>query len=198
MTQANEVLYSVFKSVTLSRNLFLIGPMGVGKSTIGKRLAQRLNWTFKDSDQEIKQRTGVDIPLIFELEGEEGFRKREKNVIAELVSEPHLVLATGGGAILLPENRDQLKQHGYVIYLHASIDELLKRTTNCRNRPLLQTPDPRTRLEQLMKERAPWYESLADCTVETGHYSVSQVLKTISEHLTQLQDSCQFRDSNDN
>ncbi|OUD12678.1 shikimate kinase I [Thioflexithrix psekupsensis] len=159
--------------------------MGVGKSTIGKRLALRLHWTFKDSDQEIQQRTGATIPLIFDLEGEEGFRKREKNVIAELVQQPRLVLATGGGAILLPENREQLKQHGTIIYLRASIDELLKRTANSRNRPLLETPDPRARLEQLMRERAHLYESLADYIVETGQRNISQVLKTILDHLTE-------------
>ncbi len=171
----------------LTRNVFLVGPMGVGKSTIGKQLAQLLRWTFKDSDKEIEARTGADIPLIFELEGEAGFRKREKNMIAELATESQLVLATGGGVVIFEENREQLKAHGHVVYLHATVDVLLERTAPCRNRPLLQTENPRARLEQIMTERHHLYKEVSDCIVETGNRTVRQVIKSICKQLTQLE-----------
>ena len=148
-------------------SLFLTGPMGAGKSTIGRQLSKQLKMAFHDSDHEIEQRTGVDIPLIFELEGEAGFRRRETAVIDELTRLPDIILATGGGAILDPVNRQNLGSRGRVIYLHASVDQQLKRTGKDRNRPLLQTADPRATLEELMAVRDPLYREIADLVVDT-------------------------------
>jgi shikimate kinase len=159
--------------------LFLTGPMGAGKSTIGRRLAQALNMPFFDSDREIEQRTGVDIPLIFELEGESGFRTRERTVIDDLTKTGDIVLATGGGAVLDPENRKNLKTRGLVIYLSTSVSQQLSRTARDRNRPLLQTGDPRKRLEELMRTREPLYRDIADITVETDGKRVRDVVREI-------------------
>jgi len=164
-------------------SLFLIGPMGAGKSTIGRQLSKRLNMAFQDSDHEIEARTGVDIPLIFELEGEAGFRRREQTVIEELTRNPGIVLATGGGAILDPENRRHLSTRGQVIYLHASVNQQLKRTRRDRNRPLLQTADPRARLEELMAIRDPLYREIADIIIETDGKRVRDVVKQIIQQL---------------
>ena len=164
-------------------SLFLTGPMGAGKSTIGRQLSKRLNMEFHDSDHEIEARTGVDIPLIFELEGEAGFRKREQAVIEELTRIPGIVLATGGGAILDPENRRNLSTRGRVIYLHASVNQQLKRTRRDRNRPLLQTADPRARLEELMATRDPLYREIADIIIETDGKRVRDVVKQIIQQL---------------
>ncbi len=160
-------------------SLFLTGPMGSGKSTIGRQLARQLGVEFHDSDHEIEQRTGVDIPLIFEIEGEQGFRKRERAVIDELTQLPDIVLATGGGAILDPDNRDHLGQRGRVIYLHTPVDVQLARTSNDRNRPLLQTEDPRQRLEDLMEVREPLYRETADMVINTGGKRVRDVVREI-------------------
>lgn len=143
-------------------NLILIGPMGAGKSTVGRRLALALNRPFHDSDCEIERRCGVDIPLIFEVEGETGFREREKAVIAELTERSAIVLATGGGAVLDPDNRRRLAATGRVIYLYATVTEQLRRIGQDRNRPLLQTADPQARLTQLLAERDPLYREIAD------------------------------------
>jgi shikimate kinase len=159
-------------------NIFLIGPMGVGKTTIGRQLAKIFEMNFKDSDKEIEQITGASIPLIFELEGESGFRRRECEVINELTQEKNIVLATGGGAILNPCNRIFLKERGKVIYLHASIEQLLKRTRRTKNRPLLQTKNPRKCLQKILIERTPIYKELADLTIETS-YPIKQVVKNI-------------------
>ncbi|MEY3220685.1 MAG: hypothetical protein RIT27_2042 [Pseudomonadota bacterium] len=167
-----------------ARNLFLVGPMGVGKTTIGRQLAHVLMREFKDSDREIEERTGATIPLIFELEGEAGFRKRESDIINELTNLPQVVLATGGGVILNVENRRHLRERGTVIYLQASLDQLVKRTSRSKNRPLLQMGNPRAKIEQLLNERTPLYESVADLTVETGRRSVKSVLKEILKHLS--------------
>ncbi|MGA7801476.1 MAG: shikimate kinase AroK [Gammaproteobacteria bacterium] len=164
-------------------SLFLVGPMGAGKSTIGRQLARALHMPFHDSDREIEQRTGVDIPLIFELEGEQGFRRREHEVIDALTAVPGIVLATGGGAILDRRNRDCLADRGTVVYLHTSVDQQLTRTGRDRSRPLLQTEDPRTRLEQLMAEREPLYREIADVTLETDGRTVRDVVKEILGHL---------------
>jgi shikimate kinase len=153
--------------------------MGAGKSTIGRRLAQALNMPFFDSDREIEQRTGVDIPLIFELEGESGFRTRERTVIDDLTKTGDIVLATGGGAVLDPENRKNLKTRGLVIYLSTSVSQQLSRTARDRNRPLLQTGDPRKRLEELMRTREPLYRDIADITVETDGKRVRDVVREI-------------------
>ena len=160
-------------------SLFLTGPMGAGKSTIGKQLANSLHMPFHDSDREIEQRTGVNIPLIFELEGEAGFRHREKAIIDELTRQPDIVLATGGGAILDPENRKLLKSRGNVIYLHVSIAQQLSRTSRVRNRPLLQTDNARQRLEELMVIREALYREIADLVINTDGKRVREVVKEI-------------------
>lgn len=170
-------------------NIYLVGPMGVGKSTIGRKLAERFNLTFKDSDHEIEQRTGASIPLIFDIEGEDGFRKREQSVIDDLTLIPQLILATGGGVIINSENRRALKERGLVIYLHASVDTLLERTAFCRNRPLLQTENPRARLEELMEMRHPLYQEVADITIETGDKTILQVVKAIVKRIKRLEKS---------
>jgi len=167
-----------------ARNLFLVGPMGVGKTTIGRQLANALMREFKDSDREIEERTGAAVPLIFELEGEAGFRKREAEIINELTNLQQIVLATGGGVVLNVDNRRLLRERGTVIYLQASADQLVKRTSRSKNRPLLQTENPRAKIEQLLSERSPLYESVADLTVETGRRSVKSVLKEILKRLS--------------
>jgi len=164
-------------------SLFLAGPMGAGKSTIGRQLSKRLGKEFHDSDHEIETRTGVDIPLIFELEGEAGFRKREHAIIDELTRIPDIILATGGGAILDPENRHRLSSRGRVIYLHASVNQQLKRTRRDRNRPLLQTADPRATLEELMAIRDPLYREIADVIIETDGKRVRDVVRQIIQQL---------------
>ncbi len=157
--------------------------MGAGKTTIGRQLADALGMDFADSDQVIEARTGATIPWIFDVEGEAGFRKREKAVIDELTQRQNLVLATGGGAVLDPENRRHLQARGTVIYLHADIDQLLERTRKDRNRPLLQTEDPRARLEALMAERDPLYREVADIILETGQRGVRHAVQTLLRRL---------------
>ncbi len=157
--------------------------MGAGKTTIGRKLAEALGMDFIDSDQEIEARTGATIPWIFDVEGEAGFRKREKAVIDELTRRPNLVLATGGGAVLDPENRRHLQSRGTVIYLQASLDELLARTRKDRNRPLLQTADPRARLEALLREREPLYRDVADIVFETGQRGIRQAVQALLREL---------------
>ncbi len=164
-------------------SLFLTGPMGAGKSTIGRQLSKQLDLPFHDSDHEIEARTGVNIPLIFDLEGEAGFRKRESVVIDELTQLAGIVLATGGGAILDPANREHLGNRGKVIYLHASVNQQLKRTRMDRNRPLLQTEDPRARLEELMAIRDPLYREIASIVIDTDGMRVRDVVKKILEML---------------
>ncbi len=152
------------------RRIFLIGPMGAGKTTLGQQLARALGLRFLDSDRALEERTGATIPLIFELEGEEGFRRREARLIDELTRENDIVLATGGGAVLREENRRALRDRGLVIYLHAPLERLLERTRRDRNRPLLQTDDPAARLREILREREPLYRETAHITVETkGH-----------------------------
>ncbi len=148
-------------------NIFLIGPMGAGKSTIGRLLAAELRLPFIDSDREIEERCGADIPWIFDMEGEQGFRDRESAMLEELAKSRGQVLATGGGAIERPENRRLLVSHGFVIYLHTSVDRQYDRTARDRKRPLLQTDDPRGKLEQLMAHRDPLYRETADLVVST-------------------------------
>ncbi len=160
-------------------SFFLIGPMGAGKSTIGRQLARALRLEFLDSDREIENRTGVDIPLIFELEGEAGFRKREQEVINDLTARKRIVLATGGGAVLDPQNRQHLAARGTVIYLHTSVDQQLKRTAHDRNRPLLQTRDPGEKLRELMEIREPLYRELADWVIETDGCRARDVVQKI-------------------
>jgi shikimate kinase len=165
-------------------SLFLTGPMGAGKSTIGRQLAKQLGLPFHDSDHEIEARTGVDIPLIFELEGEAGFRKREAAIIDELTRLPNIVLATGGGAVLDSASREYLKTRGLVIYLHASVNHQLKRTRKDRNRPLLQTDNPRKKLEELMAIRDPLYREIASIVINTDGMRVREVVKIILRRLS--------------
>jgi len=163
--------------------LFLIGPMGAGKTTIGRQLARKLNYQFIDSDKELETRAGVDISTIFEFEGEEGFRKREQQIIEELSQQPETVLATGGGAILRLENRKALRSRGLVIYLSVSIQQQLERTGRDNKRPLLQTADPRKTLETLQASRAPLYEELADLTISTDQGNSRSILNQIIKQL---------------
>ena len=157
--------------------------MGSGKSTIGRQLAKTLHREFKDCDHELVRRTGASIPLIFEIEGEEGFRSREQQLLDELTQEPELVMATGGGAVLNAENRHNLINRGIVLYLYASVEQLFERTRKDRNRPLLQTDDPRAKLEELMNERDPLYREVADIVIHTEDRSVRSVVKEIAVRL---------------
>ena len=148
--------------------IFLIGMMGAGKSTVGRLLARRCGFDFIDCDRELEARSGVSVATIFELEGEESFRRREAALIDELTQRPRTVLATGGGAILGEQNRRHLRERGLVIYLRASLDEILRRTQRDRGRPLLQTADRRGRIAQLLAEREAMYEEIAHVTVQSG------------------------------
>ncbi len=162
----------------------LIGPMGSGKTTIGIRLAQKLGVKFEDSDRDIQHRTGVDIPYIFETEGEGGFRKREISSISELLNgDGDIVLATGGGAVIMLESRENIAQHSIAIYLKTSVEQQMLRTKKDKNRPLLQTEDPRRRLEELYEARSPLYEKLADIVVVTDGNGIDAVLADIETKL---------------
>lgn len=167
-------------------NIFFIGLMGAGKTTIGRMLAKQMGKTFYDSDHEIERRTGVRIPLIFELEGEAGFRKRETAMIEELSQLSNIVMATGGGAVLSEQNRLFLKQHGHVIYLRASVHDLWLRTRNDKTRPLLQGGDLKQKLEKLYADRDPIYSELATCIVDTGAQSASEITNLIEQKLKNL------------
>ena len=166
-------------------NLFLVGMMGAGKTTVARLLAARLNRTFIDSDQELEARCGVKVPVIFEIEGEEGFRNREAAILGELSARQGIVLATGGGAILREENRQRLAARGVVIYLRAQPHDLYMRTRHDKNRPLLMTPDPQKRLEELFGQRDPLYREVADLVMDTGRQGVQvlvkQILATLAE-----------------
>jgi len=166
------------------RNIFLIGPMGAGKSTIGRELADRLHLEFFDSDQEIERRTGADIAWVFDLEGEEGFRKREEGVIEDLSEKQGIVLATGGGSVISVQVRNRLSARGVVVYLETTIDKQVARTQRDRRRPLLQTSEePRTVLENLAVERNPLYEEIADVVIKTDDQSAKVVAHKIIERL---------------
>ena len=167
-------------------NIFLVGPMGAGKSTIGRQLAKELGLRFVDSDQEIEKQTGASIPLIFELEGEAGFRLREKAVMAELTQHQDIVLATGGGAVLDRDNRRYLAGRGLVVYLYASVDEQLRRTRHDNHRPLLQTADPRGRLEALFSLRDPLYREVADLIVASDGQTPRVIVQQILTHIQEI------------
>lgn len=164
-------------------NVYLIGPMGSGKTAVGRQLARLLHLSFYDSDVEIERRTGVDIPYIFEKEGEAGFRDRESEVIDALTQLQHVVVATGGGAVLREQNRDHLASRGRVVYLKTGVAQQLERTRHGRQRPLLYTDDPEARLRELMTQRAPLYESIASITVETDGRHVRAVADDILQQL---------------
>ena len=160
-------------------NVFFVGLMGAGKTTVGRAIARRLGRPFFDSDHEVEARTGVRIPVIFEHEGEAGFREREAQVIRDLTAREGIVLATGGGAILRPENREYLNTRGLVVYLRANPHDLWLRTRKDKNRPLLQTEDPRARLEALYSVRDPLYRECAHFIVETGRPSVNGLVNMV-------------------
>lgn len=164
-------------------NIFLIGPMGAGKTTIGRQLASQLRIDFVDSDHEIQDRTGVDIPTIFEFEGEDGFREREREVIDDLTQRESIVLATGGGVILNEHNRRHLSSRGMVVYLFCSTDQQYERTRHDKNRPLLQTENPKEKLTKLFETRDPLYREVADLVISTEKRSASVVTREITQKL---------------
>lgn len=162
------------------RNIFLVGPMGAGKSTIGRQLAQQLNMDFIDTDAEIEQRAGADIGWIFDVEGEQGFRKREERIIGELTQRQGIVLSTGGGSVMSKENRNYLSARGIVIYLETTVEKQYQRTQRDKKRPLLQdVEDPRQVLEELAKVRNPLYEEIADITLPTDEQSAKVMANQI-------------------
>ncbi len=165
--------------------VFLVGPMGAGKTTIGKYLAQHLKLRFADTDAEIEKRTGADIPWIFDVEGEEGFRDREQQVVAQMTQWDDIVLATGGGVVLRPQNRRVLASRGFVIYLYATIDEQVRRTRHDRRRPLLQNGDPEQVLRSLMVDRDPLYREIADHIIETDACSPKTVAQRLVHELVE-------------
>ncbi len=164
-------------------SIFLIGPMGSGKSTVGRALAKKIGYDFLDSDREIEARCGVDIPTIFDYEGEIGFRDREERMLDELSSRAKLVLATGGGSILRESSRDRLKDRGYVILLSVDLDEQMRRVGSDTKRPLLKADDPKAILRTLMEERAPLYKSVADVEISTDSRRMYHVVTRIIKHL---------------
>ncbi len=178
-------------------NLYLVGLMGAGKTTVGRLLAKHYGCGFFDSDHEIEARTGVKIPVIFEIEGEAGFRRREETAIAELTKLDGVVLATGGGAVLSPANREALGRNGVVIYLRGTPEHLYERTRHDRNRPLLQTGNPLERLRDLYKQRDPLYREIADVVVDTGRQSVSAMTRTLFGKLDLLRHSLPQSDAVD-
>lgn len=169
--------------------VFLVGMMGAGKTTIGRQLAAALGCKFVDLDQAIEARCGVRVATIFDIEGEAGFRRRETAALDEYSHQTGLVLATGGGTVLAPENREMLKSRGCVVYLRAGVDELWRRVARDRNRPLLHTPDPRQRLADLIAQRERLYAELADITLDTAGQSVPRVLQTLLPQLRSALDS---------
>ena len=162
-----------------SNNIFLIGPMGTGKTTIGKKLAKKISKKFFDSDHEIKRTTGVDIPLIFEIEGEAGFRERETKIISELVLLRNIVLSTGGGAILTQKNRELLADNGIIIYLKSSAEQIFNRTSSDKIRPLLQGNDRLTKIKEILFERESIYSSVANETINTDTLSTQEIIREI-------------------
>jgi shikimate kinase len=167
----------------LAGSVFFVGMMGAGKTSVGRVLAKRLDKVFYDSDHVIEERTGVKIPVIFEIEGEAGFRNRETAVIDELTALPDIVLATGGGAVLSDSNRARLRSRGTVVYLRATVKDLLNRTRHDRNRPLLQTADPRARLTELYEQRDPLYRETAHVIIETGSQSLTSLVNRLHQML---------------
>ena len=172
--------------MTTKHNIYLVGMPGAGKTTVGRQLARRLERTFVDADHEIEARTGVRIPLIFDIEGEQGFRDREAKVIADLAGESNLIVATGGGAVLRPENRAALKNGGTVVYLQAAPRLLFERTRLDPNRPLLQVANPMQKIEELFAQRDPLYREVADIVVNSLGGSISHLVKQLERELQKL------------
>jgi len=169
--------------VTRPNNIILIGPMGAGKTTIGRQLAKKLSVSFFDSDHEIEKRTGVKISLIFEIEGEEGFRRRETQVLRELSQMNNIVLSTGGGAMTQPENREAIKNNEYIIYLKSSPEMLFKRTADDKRRPLLQGSNRLEQIRKILTEREPAYIEMADEIIDSEKKSIKQIIQNILERI---------------
>lgn len=165
------------------KKIFLVGPMGAGKSAVGRQLARTLHLNFVDSDDEVESRTGVDIAFIFEKEGDEGFRKRESAAIDDLTKMDNVVLATGGGAVMDADNRSHLGGRGFVVYLYTTVDQQAARTRKGRERPLLEGGNRRQILEELLAQRDPLYREIADLIVETDGRKVHSVVNEIVEHI---------------
>ena len=166
-------------------NIILIGPMGSGKTSTGRMLAKEMGYAFADTDEEVTKRTGVSIAYIFDVEGEEGFRKRECLALKECLNDNNMILSTGGGIVLSKENRDLLQDRGTVVYLQTSIRSQVKRTASTNNRPLLQNKDPEETLEKLMLTRAPLYEEIADITIMTDNKSLQEMSKEIQRAINE-------------
>ncbi len=167
-------------------NIYLVGLMGAGKTTVGRQLAKRLGRTFYDSDHEIVERTGVPIPTIFEIEGEEGFRRREAQTIVDLTSGTDIVLATGGGVVINPDNRARLRETGWVVYLNVPPAMLFERTRHDRNRPLLRVPDPLAKLEELHRQRDPLYREAAHLVVDGSHLVAAGIVQHLLREFSRL------------
>ena len=167
------------------QNIYIVGLMGAGKTTIGRQLARRLAWRFVDSDHEIVARTGVNIPTVFEIEGEAGFRRRESQVVEELTTLRHIVMATGGGVVLAKENREHLRCNGMVVFLDVSPRQLYERTRHDKNRPLLQVDNPFGRLEALHAERWPLYQDVADVIIDATSCNAQSIVQTIIQEYQQ-------------
>ncbi len=180
----NVAICGIIATMPIPQRIFLIGPMGAGKSSIGRALARALDYPFRDTDDWLRERTGVDISTIFDFEGESGFRKREADAVTELTALEPVILGTGGGTVVTAENRRLLAERGFVVYLHTSLDYQLERTrTGTHDRPMLDTADPEARLRELMEERGPLYRELADFTVQTDGASVQQVVRKLRREL---------------
>jgi len=173
----------------MPKNIILIGPMGAGKSSVGKRLAKQLNRKFYDCDKVLEDRTGVAITTIFELEGEQGFRQRETKILRDLVSHKNAVIATGGGVVLVPENLKLIKQNGIVVYLQASVNSQIKRTRHDKKRPLLKTQDRHATLQKLANERNAIYEKISDLVVDTNTQSISSSIEQICKQVNSSKNS---------
>ena len=184
----NSIMYHIntIQSKRLSGNIFLVGMMGAGKTTVGKLLAQQLGKIFVDSDEEIQQRTGVTIPHIFDVEGEAGFRQREASVIQDLVLLDNIVLATGGGTVLDEKSRVALCCNGIVVYLRSTIHDLWQRTRHDRNRPLLQTADPHAKLKKMYEQRDPLYAQVANLVMPTGKQSAQSLVLHLQQELNRF------------
>lgn len=184
----NSIMYPIntIQPKRLSGNIFLVGMMGAGKTTVGKLLAQQLGKIFVDSDEEIQQRTGVTIPHIFDVEGEAGFRQREASVIQDLVLLDNIVLATGGGTVLNENSRVALCCNGIVVYLKSTIHDLWQRTRHDRNRPLLQTADPHAKLKNMYEQRDPLYAQVANLVMPTGKQSAQSLVLHLQQELNRF------------